>query len=117
MYFGNTPARIFTGGHQSAGATAAASWFFAEGATGDFFDTFLLFGNPATTDAHLTIKYLLDTGETVTRMKTVPAQGRLTLNIGQEDSPRLHHAAVSTPVTSDVNIVAERSMYWDSGGV
>jgi hypothetical protein len=64
----------------------------------------------------VTLKYLLDTGETVTRTKTVPAQGRLTVNIGQEDDPRLHQAAVSTLVTSDVSIVAERSMYWGGDG-
>jgi autotransporter-associated beta strand protein len=116
MYFGSTPARLFTGGHESPGAAPASSWFFAEGATGTFFDTFLLFGNINLTDATVTLQYLLDTGETVTRVKTVPAQGRLTVNIGQEDDPRLHHAAVSTLVTSDVPIVAERSMYWGGDG-
>lgn len=116
MYFGNTPSRVFTGGLESAGTVPASSWFFAEGATGVFFDTFLLFGNTYDTDATVTVQYLLDTGETVIRTKTVPAKGRLTVNIEQEDDPRLHNAAVSTLVTSDVNIVAERSMYWGSNG-
>jgi autotransporter-associated beta strand protein len=115
MYFGNTPERLFSGGHESAGTRPAVSWFFAEGATGDFFDTFLLFGNVSDKDATVTLQYLLDTGETVTRVKTVRAKERLTVNIGQEDDPRLHHAAVSTLVTSDVPIVAERSMYWGRG--
>ena len=47
MYFGNTPSILFAGGHVSVGAPdASTSWFFAEGATGSFFDTFLLCSNP-----------------------------------------------------------------------
>lgn len=115
MYFGNTPERLFSGGHESAGTSPAVSWFFAEGATGNFFDTFLLFGNFADRDATVTLQHLLDTGETVTRTKTVRGKERLTVNIAQEDDPRLHHAAVSTLVTSDLAIVAERSMYWGRG--
>ncbi len=38
----------FNAGHDSAGVTAAnTNWFFAEGATGDFFDMFLLLANPS----------------------------------------------------------------------
>jgi hypothetical protein len=44
--------------------------------------------------------------------KLVPAHTRLTTNIGAEDDQRLHNAAVSTVVTSDQPIIAERSMYW-----
>ena len=37
----------FAAGHGSAGVTAAAtSWFLAEGATGAFFDLFVLLANP-----------------------------------------------------------------------
>ena len=38
MYFGTK--RFWDGGHDAAGAPAPAyTWFHAEGATGDFFDT------------------------------------------------------------------------------
>ena len=48
MYFGTT--RLFEGGHESAGVTDAAhEWFLAEGATGPFFETFVLVGNPSAT--------------------------------------------------------------------
>ena len=41
----------FRGGHDSAGVTEPpAHWFFAEGATGRFFDTFLLLANPGAAD-------------------------------------------------------------------
>ena len=43
MFFGSTPTRLWSGGHESAGVTAPArNWFLAEGATGGFFDTFVL---------------------------------------------------------------------------
>ena len=39
--------QVFAAGHASAGVTAAAtSWFLAEGATGAFFDMFVLLANP-----------------------------------------------------------------------
>jgi hypothetical protein len=113
MYFGTTPTRLWSGGHESSGVTAPSkSWFLAEGATGGFFDTFVLLSNPKSVDAHVTVTFLLDTGETVTELKTVGANQRLTINIEAEPDPRLANAAVSTVVTSDVPIIAERSMYW-----
>jgi hypothetical protein len=113
MYFGTTPTRQLSGGTESAGVTAASThWFLAEGATGGFFDTFILLSNPQDAAAHVTLQYLLDTGETIAVPKTIAAHARLTTNIEAEDDPRLQNAAVSTVVTSDVAIIAERSMYW-----
>ena len=52
MYFGNTPTRLFTGGHASSGAPdPSTTWLFAEGATGPYFDTYILLANPGTTPA------------------------------------------------------------------
>ncbi len=113
MYFGTTPRRLWSGGTESAGVTAASTkWFLAEGATGGFFDTFILLSNPQSSDAHVTLQYLLDNGQTISVPKVVPANARLTINIESEDDTRLHNAAVSTVVISDVPIIAERSMYW-----
>ena len=55
--------------------------------------------------------YLLDDGTTITQERTVAPNARLTVGVEQAD-PRLASAAFSTEVTSDVPIVAERSMYW-----
>jgi hypothetical protein len=44
--------------------------------------------------------------------KNIQPHARLTVNIETEDDARLHNAAVSTVVTSNVPIIAERSMYW-----
>jgi autotransporter-associated beta strand protein len=113
MYFGTRPDGQLSGGSESAGVTAPSThWFMAEGATGGFFDTFILLSNPQDTAAHVQLQYLLDTGETITVPKTIAAHARLTTNIEAEDDVRLKNAAVSTVVTSDVAIIAERSMYW-----
>jgi hypothetical protein len=118
MYFGTTATRLWSGGTESAGVTALSThWFMAEGATGGFFDTFILLSNPNSVDAHVTLQYLLDTGETVAVPKTVPANARLTTNIETEADARLHNAAVSTVVTADQPIIAERSMYWPGAAV
>jgi uncharacterized repeat protein (TIGR01451 family) len=116
MYFGTTATRPWTGGAAAAGATApSATWYFAEGATGAFFDTFILLMNPDVgNDAHVTLRYLLDSGETIDVPKVVPARGRLTVSIESESDPRLQTAAMSVHITADRPIVAERSVYWQA---
>jgi glucose/arabinose dehydrogenase len=112
MYF-STEGVSFRGGHDSAGVTQPnAHWFFAEGATGSFFDTFLLLANPdQTRTAHVTVSYLLPDGTVVPVPHTIAPNSRATYNVQGED-PRLASTALSTVVDSDVPIVAERSMYW-----
>jgi len=110
MYFGSSP--LWSGGHASAGATAlSTSWLLAEGATGSFFETFVLVANPSDQPADVTFTFLPTTGAPVTRIKQIPPNGRLTVDIEQED-PALANAAVGTRVTSNVPIVVERSQYW-----
>jgi autotransporter-associated beta strand protein len=113
MYFGSTPTRLWSGGHESPGVSqASTSWFHAEGATGAFFDTFILLGNPGDDPAKVTLDFLLENGQTVTVHRDVPAKGRVTVAIEAENDPRLQAGAVSTVVTSDRPIVSERSTYW-----
>jgi autotransporter-associated beta strand protein len=111
MYFSNA-ARIFDAGHASAGVTApATTWFLAEGATGAFFETYVLVANPTDRIANVTIRFLPDTGPAITKTKVVGPSSRLSINIEQED-PALANAAVATEVIADVPIVVERSQYW-----
>jgi subtilisin-like proprotein convertase family protein len=113
MYFGSTATRPWTGGAAAAGATAASSsWYFAEGATGAFFDTFFLLMNPEADAAQVTLRFLLDTGETIDVAKIVPGRGRLSVNVEAESDARLRSASMATLITSDRPIVAERSVYW-----
>jgi YVTN family beta-propeller protein/autotransporter-associated beta strand protein len=113
MYFGDTP--FFNGGHAAAGVTApATSWFLAEGATGSFFDTFVLIANPNSDPAVLTVTYLPEGAVPVVKTHTLQGNQRLTINIATEDAA-LANAAVSTRVESDRPVVVERAQYWPHG--
>jgi hypothetical protein len=106
----------FGGGTGSAGITAPAlQWFIAEGATGAFFDLFILIGNPSTDPATVAISYLLPNGSTVEKTYQVPAESRRTIGVKGED-PLLAATAVSATITStnSVPIVVERAMWWPS---
>jgi hypothetical protein len=113
MYL-SSAGRAFNAGHESAGVTAAATeWFLAEGATGDFFDLFVLLANPSSASAQVRAEFLLPGGGTITKNYTVEAHTRFTIWADIEDSA-LANTAVSTMITSlnAVPIVAERSMWW-----
>jgi hypothetical protein len=110
MYFGLSP--LWIGGHESMGVTQPSrNWFLAEGATGSFFETFVLIANPSSTQANATVRFLPDTGAPVEKLYEVPAGQRRTINIQVEDAA-LVNAAVATQVTSDVPIIVERAQYW-----
>jgi protocatechuate 3,4-dioxygenase beta subunit len=112
MYFGSTAARLWTGGHESAGVNDPSThWFLAEGAIGAFFDTFILLSNANAYDVTATLTFLLESGTTIVHTIIVAANGRMTVNI--EDVPGMPAgAAVATTVDATGPIVAERSMYW-----
>jgi hypothetical protein len=113
MYFGLPPDRLFKAGHESAGVTAPATeWFLAEGATGTFFETFVLIANPNATAADVTLTYVTETGQSVIRTKSVPANARITVNLEAEGSTTLANAAVATRVLSSIPVVVERAQYW-----
>ncbi len=112
MYL-DQPGRPLGAGHESAGVTAPATqWFLAEGATGDYFDLFILIANPQATPATVQADYLLTTGQVITRTYTVPANSRFNIWVDQE--PGLANAALSTRITSTngVEIIVERAMWW-----
>jgi hypothetical protein len=112
MYFPVGGARVFEGGTEAAGVNdVSRRWLLAEGATGPFFECYILLSNPNEAVAHTTVTYLPESGETIVRSEDVPANGRLTINVETVD-PRLANTPVSTTIESDVGIVAERSMYW-----
>jgi hypothetical protein len=124
MYMTNG-AEPFGAGHESAGVTAPAlSWFLAEGATGTFFDMFILIANPDPTNtATVQATYLLDNGTTLTKAYSVAPSSRRTIYVDDEGFPNqagprlLANAALSTVMTStnNVPIVVERAMWWPGG--
>ncbi len=108
--------QAFGAGSNAIGVTTpTTAWSFAEGATGDFFDTFILVANTADTPGTVTAEFRAAGGDglpiTITRAYSVAARSRLTIWIDQED-PQLASTAVSTVITADVPVVAERSMWW-----
>jgi hypothetical protein len=110
----STPTQTFALGHAAAAVSApSTSWFFGEGATGTFFDTYLLLANPGSQPATVTVNYLRDAGGAVTRIYTVPANSRFSVFV--DDEPGMATTPFGTRVTSTVPIVAERAMYWAGG--
>jgi hypothetical protein len=106
--------RPFKAGHASAGVAAPATeWFLAEGATGDFFDAFVLVVNPSPIAAELTVDFQLPDGGVVTRSYAAPALSRLSIWVDSVD-PLLAHTSAAFRVRSvnNVPVVVERSMWW-----
>ncbi len=106
----------FAVGHGSPGAPAAApDWFFAEGATGSFYDMWLSIANPSPAAATIQADFRIPSGEIVSRLYTVPANARTAVMVDDVD-PRLADNAVSASLrsTNGVAFVAERSMRWVS---
>jgi hypothetical protein len=113
MYRG-VGAQFFGAGHESAGVEAPrTAWFFAEGATGDFFDLFFLIANPNAQPSEVVARYLKPDGSVVTKSYTVPGDSRFNIWVDYEDHA-LADTAVGTSftVTNGVPVVAERAMWW-----
>jgi Tol biopolymer transport system component len=112
----SAPGQPFALGTDSMGVPAAAtSWFLAEGATGTFFDLYVLIANPGATDATVQALYAKPDGSTVTQTYTVRAHSRFSVYV--DAIPGLENTSVATTLTSTnaVPIVAERAMYWPGG--
>jgi hypothetical protein len=111
---------LYEAGHESAGVLApATTWFLAEGATGDYFDTFVLLANPSGTDAEVRATYLLPDGSTLSKTYTVRANSRFNIWLDYEEfdgvaGRPLADTAVSTTVESlnGVGVIVERAMWW-----
>ncbi len=117
MYL-NTAAQALRAGTNSAGIRAPATdWFLAEGATGPYFDLFVLVANPGATEARVEATFLLPDGATIVKAHTVPAMSRFNIWVDLED-PRLADTAVSTTIrsTNGVPIIVERTMWWPGSG-
>jgi hypothetical protein len=110
MYFTN--ARVWNGGHEAAAVPAPrTSWYVAEGATGGFFNTFLLLANPNASPTTATIRYLLPGGQVVTRTQPLAAQSRTTISVNDV----VPNTDVSMDVSAPLPIIVERAMYWPGG--
>ena len=107
----NIEAYQMRGGHSNAGSpTPAKEWFLSEGSTGMGFETYILLQNPQ--DEEVTVKATFMDAEGIANQTTttMAARSRGTLKVSDYVVDNFH---VSTSVTADKQIVAERSQYWD----
>lgn len=118
MYM-DRPGQLFAAGHNSAGVTTpGTNWFLAEGATGAYFDMFVLLANPTQDDAVVTVDYLRVDGSPLQKTYTVPASSRFNIWVDEEQfdglGRALADAAFSMTLTSanGTPIIVERSMWW-----
>jgi hypothetical protein len=117
MYFDDAT-RPFVAGHAASAVIAPApEWFLAEGATGPFFDEFILLANPSTTAAEVQIDYLLADGMVIPKKYALAPESRLTIRVDYEHG-WLVNAAVSARLRTlnGVPFIAERTMWWADGG-
>ena len=57
----------------------ATRWFLAEGATGLFFDLFVLIANPSSEAAEVDVEFLLTNGTVVPKHYRIAANSRYTM--------------------------------------
>ncbi len=103
-------------GTVSVGATdTSKKWYFAEGYTGGLFTEYILVQNPNSTAANVHTTYMTGDHRQVQHDFQVPAMNRVTVCV--DNLPGLDSAEVSAAITSDVGIIAERSMYFEYNGI
>jgi hypothetical protein len=109
----------YSGHTGSAVPAPARTWYFGEGFQGSF-DTFVLLANATVADAHVTVTFLRESGTPVAYPIVVAANSRQTvwaIQVLENNVPALLNQAFAIRVESDVPIIAERSMYFNAGGL
>jgi hypothetical protein len=100
-----------TWGHGSIGVTdPGLTWYLAEGSTEGTFETFILVQNPGTEVANVELIFMTDTGQITGPSMALQPHTRYTWLANSY----LTTWNVSTWVSSDQPVVAERAMYGDN---
>ena len=86
-------------------------WYLAEGCTASGFETWVLVQNPGDVDANITITYMTPKGPITGPIDVVPAHSRKTYNVADTVQGEW---SVSTMVTADNPVIAERAVYGNS---
>jgi hypothetical protein len=106
--------RVISGCHDAVGAPELSTqWYFAEGYTGEAYDTYLLFSNPGEQAANAQVRFLKDGGGVVEGYYGIAPHSRFTLKV--DDVPLMDACAFATQIFSDAPIMAERAMYFAAG--
>jgi photosystem II stability/assembly factor-like uncharacterized protein len=91
-----------------------ATFYFAEGYTGEGFQEYLALGNPNPEAATARVTYMLPDGAKDPVEYPVPGNSRNTIDVNSELQTRWAYSGdVSLKVESDSEIIAERPMYFD----
>lgn len=98
---------------QPGDSVADTSWYVAEGYTGGGFDEWITIMNPTGEEASVKIKYMKDDGSVIEQELKIAAGSRCTVHA---DSV-INDGSFSTKVESDKDVIMERTMYWNAGGL
>gem|GEM_PF-431578 len=102
-------------GNASVGVNELSrTWYLAEGYTAGEFDEYILIQNPLNTPGFATVSFMREDGEVIQGQYELLPCSRLTIRV--DDIPGLESCEVSAFVESDVEIVCERAMYFESYG-
>lgn len=102
------------GGHCSAGSIyLSEQWFFAEGYTGHGFDQYILLLNPWNDFNSVELQLVPEDGAGKSYWYNLQPLSRKTIKVND----LMPDKSVSASVYSEYGIVAERSMYFDYGGI
>jgi hypothetical protein len=125
MYL-TTGGLFYGAGHAAAGLRAPGRhWHFAEGATGPFFDLFVLVANPNPVSVRVTATLLFDDGTTCSTavgdsiengQAVISPNSRYNILVDALTLPGCPRnpadAALATTLDADLPVVAERAMWW-----
>jgi hypothetical protein len=111
MYF-NYHGFSYDGSVVVGASSPSTYWSFADGCTRPGFQEWLMIQNPNNVTATCTLNYLTGKGKTTKTVKKVGPRSRATVDVLSEVGD---NQDVSTILTSDVPVVAERSMYFIYG--
>ena len=111
MYFGD-----YEDGHCSVGTpTADTEWHFPEGYTGSNsacgqFDTWILIQTPGSLTTNVTVQFMKRDRQVITRTYEIQGRRRFTIHVNSI----VPDSEVSTFVSADQPIIAERAMYFNN---
>lgn len=117
MYYTPPGGPWFAAGFSQGEASASQTAYFAEGATGPFFDEFLLLANPLDEVQQVRASFLLEDGRVLEKTYALPPRSRRTIWVNYEEFPgegrALAHTVHATRLeASGLVIAAERTMWW-----
>jgi hypothetical protein len=101
---------LIDGGHASIGATQPSkTWYFSEGCTRNFYESYILVGNPGDQATVVNIDYYLAFAS-IRYSYLLGPKARLTVPIASQGS--LNNTDMGFTVSADQPIVAERTLYY-----